>query len=97
MCQWNTSVELIQYTMENFHGIYQWNNSTEGLSIFHGIIFHGILEFLPAPLEYSDIPSGTHRNRTEQTSKYSPTFLFVRKSLAIFPLGDYGYNKPTTK
>jgi len=62
MCQWNTSVELIQYTMENFHGIYQWNNSTEGLSIFHGIIFHGILEFLPAPLEYSDIPSGTHRN-----------------------------------
>jgi len=51
--------------MENFHGIYQWNNSMEGISTFHGIIFLGILEFLPAPLEYSDIPSGTHWNGTD--------------------------------
>ena len=65
MCQWNTSMELIQYTMENFHGIYQWNNSMEGFPIFHGIIFLGILEFLPVPLEYSDIPSVTHWNGTD--------------------------------
>ena len=40
----------------------------ELIPVFHGIIFHGILEFLLHLVEYSNIPSDTHRNGMEQTS-----------------------------
>ena len=36
--------------------------------VFHGIIFHGILELLPHLVEYPKISSGTHRDGTERTS-----------------------------
>ena len=43
----------------------------ELIPVFHGIIFHGILEFLPHLVEYSNIPSGTQRNGMERTSTIS--------------------------
>ena len=40
----------------------------ELIPVFHGIIFHGLLEFFPHLVEYSDILSGTQRNGMEWTS-----------------------------
>ena len=58
--------------------------------VFHGIIFHVKLEFIPHLVEYSNIPSGAQWNGMDWTSKYIGFNTFskpMKENLFMFSLG----------